>query len=78
MLILRRVLKTHGFAGMSSGRTNLCQVSVEFLFEPINKSMGRKIDLYPNREKSIEFWVAGTHCHLHPAEHITQILIAQH
>jgi hypothetical protein len=24
MLILRRVLKTHGFAGMGSGRTNPC------------------------------------------------------
>jgi hypothetical protein len=23
-LILRRVLKTHGFAGMGSGRTNSC------------------------------------------------------
>jgi hypothetical protein len=54
MLILRRVLKTHGFAGMGSGRTNPAHVPVGFPFEPINKPMGREIDPnpYPNKEKT--------------------------
>jgi hypothetical protein len=41
-------------------------VPVGFLFELINKTMGREIDpnLYPNREKLTGFWVAGIHCHL--------------
>jgi hypothetical protein len=41
-------------------------VPVGFPFEPINKPMCREIDSnpYPNREKTTEFRVAGTHCHL--------------
>jgi hypothetical protein len=66
MLILRRVLKTHGFAGMVVEEQIHAHVPVGFSFEPINKPMGREINpnSYPNREKSTGFQVAGTNCHL--------------
>jgi hypothetical protein len=53
MLILRRVLKTHGFVGMGSGRTNSCPRTRWVPFKPINKPMGLEIDPnpYPNRAK---------------------------
>jgi hypothetical protein len=41
-------------------------VPVGFLFEPINKLMGREIDQTHTlvEQKPIGFQVAGTHCHL--------------
>jgi hypothetical protein len=54
MLILRRILKTHGFAGMDSGRTNSFPRTRWVPFELINKPMGREIDpnSYPNKAKT--------------------------
>ena len=54
MLILRRVLKPHGFAGMVVEEQTHAHVPVGFPFEPINKPMGREIDPnpYPNRAKT--------------------------
>jgi hypothetical protein len=66
MLILRWVLKIHGFAGMSSGRINSCPRTRWVSFEHINKPMDSEIDpnTYPNREKPTGFRVTGTQCHL--------------
>jgi hypothetical protein len=54
MLILRRVLKTHGFAGRVVEEQTHVHIPVGFPFEPINKPMGREIDPnpYPNRAKT--------------------------
>jgi hypothetical protein len=68
MLILTRVLKTHGFMGMGSVRTNpYPHIPVGFPFEPINKPIGKKIaqtHTMIEQKPTTGFRVACTHCHL--------------
>ena len=51
-------------------------VPVGFLFEHINKPMGREIcpNPYPNRAKTTGFRVAGTHCHLYSKHPYTKVV----